>query len=489
MHASSFRTVALRLAAAGMLVTALWGVAFTPASATGTITEFTIPTNGSNPFGIAAGPDGNVWFTENGAGKIGRITPTGSIVEFTLANAFSFPEFIAAGPDGNLWFTESGGNNVARITPAGTISEFPVPTLGSHPGGIVAGSDGNLWFTEGNADKIGRITPSGAITEFPLPPGGEPLSIAAGSDGNLWFTDPARNIIWQITPTGSLTFFPGGSNPLGITSGPDGNLWFTDQSGIGQLTPAGAFTQFPLPADFGPAQYIVAGSDGNLWFTDIPDRVGQITTTGSITEFLIPTSNDFPQGIAAGRDGSLWFTEFNGNKIGRLQITTKQDQSISFAPLADKILGEPPFGVIATASSGLSVAFTATGPCSVSGSTVSLSGTGPCTITAAQAGNNSFNAAPNVSQTFKVLSPAQFARRVIDAIAGMSLPSGLSESLTSKLAAYVDSTARGDRTASCGQLGAFVDHVNAQSGKQIPPADAELLLIDAARLTTASACR
>ena len=34
-----------------------------------------IQTPSSVPWGITAGPDGNLWFTEAGGGKIGRITP------------------------------------------------------------------------------------------------------------------------------------------------------------------------------------------------------------------------------------------------------------------------------------------------------------------------------------------------------------------------------------------------------------------------------
>jgi hypothetical protein len=174
--------------------------------------------------------------------------------------------------------------------------------------------------------------------------------------------------------------------------------------------------------------------------------------------------------------------------FGTFTVTGKQDQTISFAPLPDKVLGEPPFAVTATASSGLPVSFAASGPCSVSGNTVSLSGTGVCTIAAMQDGDDIFNPAPSVSQSFHVLSPAQFAQSVIDAISGMGLPAGTSQSLNSKLGAYIDSISRGDQTSACGQLGAFVNSVNAQSSKQVPAADAQLLLIEGARLTTASAC-
>src|SRR5262245_50092700 len=90
------------------------------------------------------------------------------VTEFSAAiTAGSSPTYIAAGPDGNLWFTESQGNRVGRITPQGTVTEFSADiTAGSFPYGIAAGADGNLWFTEANGHRVGRITPQGAVTEF-----------------------------------------------------------------------------------------------------------------------------------------------------------------------------------------------------------------------------------------------------------------------------------------------------------------------------------
>ena len=130
----------------------------------GRITEYPVPTVASRPDGIAAGPDGNLWFTEAGGNKIGRITPTGSITEYPVPTANSYPYGIAAGPDGNLWFTEWFGNKIGRITPVGSITEYPVPTGDSRPLGMAAGPDGNLWFTEYWGNKIGRITPTATPT-------------------------------------------------------------------------------------------------------------------------------------------------------------------------------------------------------------------------------------------------------------------------------------------------------------------------------------
>jgi virginiamycin B lyase len=50
-----------------------------PALAADRVKEYPIPTASSVPLGITTGPDGNVWFTGYGAGKIERITPKGAV--------------------------------------------------------------------------------------------------------------------------------------------------------------------------------------------------------------------------------------------------------------------------------------------------------------------------------------------------------------------------------------------------------------------------
>jgi streptogramin lyase len=147
--------------------------------------------------GIAAGADGNLWFTDLNTGDIpidrrydhiGRITIAGVITEFALPAIGSYPMGIAAGPDGNVWFTEWVGNKIGRITPAGQITEFPIPepSFESQPLQITAGPDGNLWFTQQGGERISRITTSGVVTTFFIP--ASPGSLATGPDGNLWIT-------------------------------------------------------------------------------------------------------------------------------------------------------------------------------------------------------------------------------------------------------------------------------------------------------------
>lgn len=84
---------------------------------------------------------------------------------------------------------------------------------------------------------------------------------------------------------------------------------------------------------------------------------------------------------------------------------TKQNQTITFtsaAPSAATVGGS--YTVRATATSGLTVSFSSTtgGVCTVSGSTVSFVGAGTCRVAANQAGNGTYNAAPEAAQSFAV---------------------------------------------------------------------------------------
>ena len=225
-----------------------------------------------------------------GGNRIGRITPLGVVTEFSAGiTPGANPGGITAGPDGNLWFTEQSGNRIGRITPLGVVTEFSAGiSAGAGPGGIATGPDGNLWFTEAGGNRIGRITPLGVVTEFSagITPGAGLVGITAGPDGNLWFTeqnlgtDRADYTAWRRHRIQHRHHCRCVSS--GITAGPDGNLWFTEAGvdRIGRITPDGVVTEFSTGITAGAAPLsITAGPDGNLWFMEQNlDRIGRITT-------------------------------------------------------------------------------------------------------------------------------------------------------------------------------------------------------------------
>ncbi len=82
----------------------------------------------------------------------------------------------------------------------------------------------------------------------------------------------------------------------------------------------------------------------------------------------------------------------------------KREQTIAFAQLADRKVNAPPFGLAASASSGLPVTLTlVSGPATLSGATLTLAGSpGTVTLRAVQAGDATYAEAPAVERTFTV---------------------------------------------------------------------------------------
>src|SRR4051794_30787202 len=106
-----------------------------------TITELPPLAAGSGPEGIAAGPDGNVWFVETRPSRFGRVVPsTGKITDFSTGSGISpnsLPAEITPGPDGGLWFTEEAPSRIGRIDPrTATAKEF---AASGQPEGITTG--------------------------------------------------------------------------------------------------------------------------------------------------------------------------------------------------------------------------------------------------------------------------------------------------------------------------------------------------------------
>ncbi len=188
---------------------------------TGAIEEFSAGLNpGSKPRGITVGPDGNLWFTDVGTtqaiGKFNLTThvteaefPTGASSQPGGATSEFGPWGIAPGPDGNVWFTENGSTKaIGRITPSGTITNFSAGLIASsHPGGLTAAPDGNLWFTDESAVKEKQelvIEDAGTLGgTYKL--GFEGKETGATGSGNLLSKGTGKGDVKRFPPTGNAT--------------------------------------------------------------------------------------------------------------------------------------------------------------------------------------------------------------------------------------------------------------------------------------------
>ncbi len=108
--------------------------------------------------------------------------------------------------------------------------------------------------------------------------------------------------------------------------------------------------------------------------------------------------------IAADQAGNGSFSA--APQVTQNIVIAAASQTITFGAQTGKTFGAAPFALspLATASSGLAVSYSSTTPtiCTISGTTVTIVAAGTCTIAADQAGNATYSAAPQVTQSITI---------------------------------------------------------------------------------------
>jgi len=135
---------------------------------------------------------------------------------------------------------------------------------------------------------------------------------------------------------------------------------------------------------------------------------------------------------------------------GTLTITGATAQTITFGALPGVTYGVAPIALSATATSGLAVSYTVSGPATVSGSTLTITGAGAVSVTANQVGNNTYAAAPAVLQGFSVakamLSVAATSASRVYGAANPTLTYGITGFVNSDLQATATTGAPAETT-------------------------------------------
>ena len=236
--------------------------------------EFEIPTPDSVPFGIVAGPDGNLWFTEHAAGKVGIISTQGEFLAEIPLPSTAGPSDIQPGPNGtmiiaageaNLLLLLENPNADAPQLPSQPVSVLPPPErtgvtvfsagFTGHVGGLTLDPAGeNFFFSEQFDNRIGRFNiATQQVTEWTVPPGFLPHSAKIGPSirgpinpqGAIWWSGLGAGFAVFDLATERIDILGFGSGGLPTEGSelhdyvftPDGYMYFTEQgaSVIGRL--------------------------------------------------------------------------------------------------------------------------------------------------------------------------------------------------------------------------------------------------------------
>ena len=127
--------------------------------ATGKITEY--KTSG-NPYGLAIDKSGAVWFCRLGDESLGRLDPaTGEITHLDTGSG-SRPRRIATAPDGMLWVTLYGNGKLIKVDPQARriVKEYAMPAgRGGGPYAVTVDGAGRVWANEIDTDTVALFEP------------------------------------------------------------------------------------------------------------------------------------------------------------------------------------------------------------------------------------------------------------------------------------------------------------------------------------------
>jgi streptogramin lyase len=373
----------------------------------------------ANAFGalysaIVAGSDGNMWFLDEDAAGLVRMSMSGGSKEFRLSGPLNASAVsMTVGADHDFYILDET-TSVVRVTQNGVAKSFPIPSGdGTSIDSAGLGPDGNVWFAEFN--HIAKITPAGKITEFAYPtqPGTNQYGgVTAGADGNVWFSESSQNAIGRVIPsTGKITMFtiPTSCTPSAIVLAKDDNIWFACLSNaplVGRITKNGAIATFPIGGAFSSnetEQFGARGPDGEPWFASGNNGVIFRVNTAShtATDFTPPLSaGERPDAVAAGPDGNIWVDSVGGGHIDVLVFNpmTVSPLSLSFTAVGQtKSVTVTEKGTTAWTATSSDVAVATVRQGSPSATFVVKSvGAGKCRVTISDGATNSVSVKVNV---------------------------------------------------------------------------------------------
>lgn len=157
--------------------------------ADGRITEY--PTAGG-PYGIALDRKGRVWFCRMGDDRLGMLDPaTGRMEEVALPRG-SQPRRMATAPDGSLWVTLYGSGKLVQVdTVAKRVArEVALPAgSGGGPYAVTVDGAGIVFSNEINANTVVRFEPGEnrlTVVKLPTPNTGI-RKMVVDAQGRLWY--------------------------------------------------------------------------------------------------------------------------------------------------------------------------------------------------------------------------------------------------------------------------------------------------------------
>jgi phospholipase C len=286
---------------------------------------------------VVAGPDTTFAYVPGiVGGNVAIIDTSAMALVSAITSGTTNPYGVAATPDGSeVWVTESGTNTVSVIPTGGSnpnkISSTVV--VGVYPHGIAVTPDGKTAYVantgpntgRGGSETVSMIDVSSQTVTGTIRVGEAPQVVTISPDGSHAFVSCADGIYVIATSTGSVRKVHDRlRNPHGVAVTPDGTQAYVADSDRDQIVVIDVSSlrtiaqvsvgKTPWSAAFtsdGASAYVTNANDDTVSVIDAATRttvatvpLGSGTTTDTVTSFT--QLNHIPTAVALSPDGNIW---------------------------------------------------------------------------------------------------------------------------------------------------------------------------------------
>ncbi|MEJ1237355.1 ELWxxDGT repeat protein [Chryseolinea sp. T2] len=138
-------------------------------------------------------------------------------------------------------------------------------------------------------------------------------------------------------------------------------------------------------------------------YTGLPVSLTVVEGSATISGSTVTLSGSGKVTIKASQQGNAVYRP--AADAERSFFVAKATQSLTFEQIGDRSVGDSPFSLLAASTSGLAVVFSIkSGPATIAGNTLTITGAGNITVKASQPGNNIYEPAADVAQTFDAMA-------------------------------------------------------------------------------------
>lgn len=295
--------------------------------------EWIVPTLGQRSRDPIQAADGTIWWAGQWGNLIGKIDPkTGAMQEFPLP-AGSMPHSVTLDDKGNVWYTGNKNGTVGKLniqTEEMTTYKMPDPKA-RDPHTAIFDANGTMWFTLQHSNMLGRLIPAtGDIKLVTMPtPSSRPYGIKLDEQGNPWVACNGSNCLVKVDPkTFQLKEYKLADPKTKVRRldfASDGKLWYVNSSlgRLGRFDPkTGTSKEWPSPSGPKSHPYAIVVVNDVVWYNESgmrPDTLVRFDPKNeTFQSWPIPSGNMYAgiiRHMRATAEGNLLIHQSSTNRI------------------------------------------------------------------------------------------------------------------------------------------------------------------------------